>query len=76
MEKKKHGKVKKILLVFACVIVIFGVGAFVLLKNTFLKSFPKLMGEPEIGKWYEVAVEGTQSSDDGQSGIGQSDRTA
>ena len=63
MEKKKHGKAKKILLVFACVIVIFGVGAFVLLKNTFLKSFPKLTGEPEIGKWYEVAVEGTQSSD-------------
>ena len=63
MEKKKHGKAKKILLVFACVIVIFGVGTFVLLKNTFLKSFPKLTGEPEIGKWYEVAVDGTQSSD-------------
>ena len=63
MEKKKHGKAKKILLVFACVIVIFGVGTFVLLKNTFLKSFPKLTGEPEIGKWYDVAVEGTQSSD-------------
>ena len=63
MEKKRHGKVKKVLLIFACVIVIFGVGTFVLLKNTFLKSFPKLTGEPEIGKWYEVAVEGTQSSD-------------
>ena len=63
MEKKRHGKVKKVLLIFACVIVIFGVGTFVLLKNTFLKSFPKLTGEPEIGKWYEVTVEGTQSSD-------------
>ena len=63
MEKKKHGKAKKILLVFACVIVIFRVVTFVLLKNTFLKSFPKLTGEPEIGKWYDVAVEGTQSSD-------------
>ena len=63
MEKKKNKKEKKILLVFACVIVIFGVGTFVLLKNTFLKSFPKLTGEPEIGKWYEVAVDGTQSSD-------------
>ena len=52
MEKKRHGKVKKVLLIFACVIVIFGVGTFVLLKNTFLKSFPKLTGEPEIGKWY------------------------
>ena len=63
MEKKKHGKVKKVLLIFACVIVVLAVGAFVLLKNTFLKSFPKLTGEPETGKWYEVAVEGTQSSD-------------
>ena len=63
MEKKKHRKLKKILLVLGCVIVILAIGTFVLLKNTFLKSFPKLTGEPEIGKWYEVAVEGTQSSD-------------
>ena len=63
MEKKKHRKVKTILLVLTCVIVILAIGAFVLLKMTFLKSFPKLKGEPEIGKWYEVAVEGTQSSD-------------
>ena len=63
MEKKRHGKVKKVLLIFACVIVVLAVGAFVLLKMTFLKSFPKLKGESEIGKWYELAVEGTQSSD-------------
>lgn len=63
MEKKRHEKVKKVLLIFACVIVVLAVGAFVLLKMTFLKSFPKLKGEPEIGKWYELAVEGTQSSD-------------
>ena len=63
MEKKKHRKAKKILLIFTCVIVVLAVGVFALLKMTFLKSFPKLKGEPEIGKWYEVAVEGTQSSD-------------
>ena len=63
MEKKKHGKAKTVMLVLACVLVIFAIGVYVLLKNTFLKSFPKLTGEPEIGKWYEVAVEGTQSSD-------------
>ncbi len=63
MEKKKHRKKKKILLVLGCVIVILAIGTFVLLKNTFLKSFPMLTGGPEIGKWYEVAVEGTQSSD-------------
>ena len=59
MEKKKHRKAKKVMLILACVIVVLAVGVFVLLKNTFLKSFPKLTGEPEIGKWYEVAVEGT-----------------
>ena len=63
MEKKKHRKAKKVLLVLACVPVVLAVGVFVLLKMTFLKSFPKLTGEPEIGKWYEAAVEGTQSSD-------------
>ncbi|MBR2671811.1 MAG: pectin acetylesterase [Oscillospiraceae bacterium] len=63
MDKKKHGIIKKILLILACIIVMLAIGGFVLLKNTFLKSFPKLKGEPEIGKWYEVAVDGTQSSD-------------
>ena len=63
MEKIKHRKLKKILLVLGCVIVIFAIGAVALLKNTFLKSFPKLTGEAETGKWYEVAAEGTQSSD-------------
>ena len=50
MEKKKHRKAKKILLILACIIVVLAVGAFVLLKMTFLKSFPKLKGEPEIGE--------------------------
>ena len=45
MEKKKHRKLKKILLVIGCVIVILAIGTFALLKNTFLKSFPKLTGE-------------------------------
>ena len=61
MEQKKHRKAKKVLLILACVPVVLAVGVFVLLKMTFLKSFPKLTGEPEIGKWYEVAVEGTQA---------------
>ncbi len=63
MEKKRRGKVKKVLIILTCVIVVLTLGAFALLKMTFLKSFPKLKGKPEIGKWYEVAVEGTQSSD-------------
>ena len=38
MEKKKHRKAKKILLIFACVIVVLAVGVFALLKMTFLKA--------------------------------------
>ena len=63
MEKKKQRKAKIILLVLACVIVIFAVGVFAFMKMSFLKTFPKLKGEPETGKWYEVEVDGTQSSD-------------
>ena len=66
MGKKRRGKVKTVLLILACVIVALAVGVFALLKMTFLKSFPKLTGEPEIGKWYDVAVDGTQSSDGSQ----------
>ena len=63
MEKKKHGKAVKVLFVLACVIVIFAIGIFALMKMTFLKTFPTLKGEPETGKWYAVEVDGTQSSD-------------
>ncbi|MBQ6420919.1 MAG: pectin acetylesterase [Clostridia bacterium] len=63
MGKKKHRKTKKILLVLGCAIVIFAVGVFAFMKMTFLKTFPKLKGEPETGKWYKVEVDGTQSSD-------------
>ncbi len=42
MEKKRRGKVKKVLIILTCVIVVLALGAFALLKMTFLKSFPKL----------------------------------
>nr|CAI9744578.1 vtpJ-therm, putative [uncultured bacterium] len=61
--KKTHRIMKKFLIIFAIIIALLSIGAFVFLKMTFLKSFPKLSGEPEVGKWYEVSVDGTQSSD-------------
>ncbi len=61
--KKTHRIMKKFLIIFAIIIALLSIGAFVFLKVTFLKSFPKLSGEPEVGKWYEVSVDGTQSSD-------------
>ena len=61
--KKMHRIMKKFLIAFAIIIVLLSIGIFVFLKMTFLKTFPKLSGEPEVGKWYEVSVDETQSSD-------------
>ena len=57
-QRKKGGKVMKVLIIIAIVIAVIAVGVFALLKATFLKSFPVLKGEPEVGKWYEVTVDG------------------
>ncbi len=62
-QRKKGGKAVKVLIIIAIVIAVIAVGVFALLKATFLKSFPVLNGEPEIGKWYEVTVDGAKSSD-------------
>ena len=61
--KKTHRIMKKFLIAFAIIIVLLSIGIFVFLTMTFLKTFPKLSGEPEVGEWYEVSVDGTQSSD-------------
>ena len=60
---KSKNKLIKVLLVIGIVIILLALGVFILLKLTFLKTFPKLKGEPEIGKWYEVEVDGAKSSD-------------
>ena len=62
-KAKKHHIVRIILIVLLAVAVAAGALVYALLANTFLKRHPKLTGEPEIGKWYEVAVDGTKSSD-------------
>ena len=62
-QRKKGGKAVKVLIIIAIVIAVIAVGVFALLKATFLKSFPVIKGEPEIGKWYEVTVDGSKSSD-------------
>ena len=41
---------------------VFFWGGYIALKKTFLQEFPELQGNPEIGKWYEVAPEGTVSA--------------
>lgn len=64
MEMKiKMKKSKKILIIAISVILILALVVFAALKLTFLKNFPVLLGEPEIGKWYEVPVKTAKSSD-------------
>ncbi len=59
MKKRTHRIRNAVLIVLA----VCAAGICLLLKTTFLKTFPKLKGEPEPGKWYEVPVKGTCSSD-------------
>ena len=63
METRKHRKGKKVLIILACIIAVLAIIAFIILKVTFLKSFPKLTGEPEVGKWDDIKVDGARSSD-------------
>ena len=63
MEKRRHRKGKIVLIILACIIAVLAIIAFIFLKITFLKSFPKLTGEPEVGKWYDIKVDGARSSD-------------
>ena len=60
---KPKSRLKKVLVIIGIIILVIAIGIFILLKLTFLKTFPKLKGEPEIGKWYEVEVDGARSSD-------------
>ena len=60
--KKKH-RALKIFGIILAVILVLVLAIFIFLKMTFLKSFPELTGEPEIGKWYRITPENTKSSD-------------
>ena len=60
---KAKSKRKKFFVILGIIIVVIALSIFILLKLTILNSFPVLKGEPEIGKWYDVEVEGAKSSD-------------
>ncbi len=64
MERKKpKSKLKIILGIIIIAFLVIALGVLVFLKQSFLKTFPELNGEPEPGTWYEVPVEGAKSSD-------------
>ena len=60
---KPKSRLKKVLIIIGIIILVIAIGIFILLKLTFLKTFPKLSGEPELGIWYEIPVESAKSSD-------------
>lgn len=60
--KKKH-ILLKIFAILMAVILILVIAVVVFLKMTFLKSFPELNGEPEVGVWYRITPENAKSSD-------------
>ena len=60
--KKKH-LLLKIFAILLAVILLLVIAVVVLLKMTFLKSFPELKGEPEVGAWYRVTPENAKASD-------------
>ena len=60
---KPKSRLKKALIVIGVIILAIVLVIFIFLKLTFFKTFPKLDGEPEIGKWYDVPVEIAKSSD-------------
>ena len=64
MENTKKKRIIKVVLIAAVsMILLIALGITVFLKMTILNTFPKLEGEPEIGKWYDVPVENAFSSD-------------
>ena len=60
---KKKRIVIRVLIIAIIAIALIVLGIVLFLKLTVLKTYPKLEGEPEIGKWYDVPVEGALSSD-------------
>lgn len=60
--KKKHIALK-IFAILMAVILLLVIAVVVFLKTTFLKSFPELNGEPEVGVWYRIIPENAKSSD-------------
>ena len=60
--KKKHIALK-IFAILMAVILLLVIAVVVFLKMTFLKSFPELNGEPEVGVWYRITPENAKSSD-------------
>ena len=62
MTERKISKKWIIPLIIVCVVATLAIAAILLLKKTILMSFPKLEGEPVVGKYYDICPEGALTS--------------
>lgn len=62
MTERKISKKWIIPLIIVCVVATLAIAAIILLKKTILMSFPKLEGEPVVGKYYDICPEGALTS--------------
>lgn len=63
MKQKKRNNMKTVLIVIGVIVLLAGGIVLGILKRTILVKQPELKGTPEVGKWYRITPEGTQSSD-------------
>lgn len=61
-QVKRRKKWWIIPLLIVGIITTLGIGAFALIKNTILMSFPELKGDPVIGSYYAISPEGALTS--------------
>lgn len=66
-HKIKDGKgASRVIKIILSVVLLIGLIIFGALKLTFMREFPELTSEPEVGKWYEITPDGAKSSDGGE----------
>ncbi len=63
MKERKNRSMKTVLIVGMVLVLLAGGVVLGILKKTILVKQPELKGIPEVGKWYRITPEGTQSSD-------------
>ena len=56
-------KLAKIIGIIFAILIVIGIGIFVLLNKTIFMKHPELSGNPETGKWYDITPQDAKSSD-------------
>ena len=56
-------KLAKIIGIILAILIVLGIGLFILLNKTIFMKHPELSGNPETGKWYDITPQDAKSSD-------------